>query len=98
MKKDWQKNMQVRIQLCQNQNTGNWNIFLFIEEERGSKVIFNSLRGGFSVIPEMVEFWQGQSTRIHDRIRFRRPKDESEPDGILTHSGDNGWIYERLAP
>ena len=46
----------------------------------------------------MVEFWQGQSTRIHDRIRFRRPKDESEPDGILTHPGDNGWIYERLAP
>ena len=46
----------------------------------------------------MIEFWQGQSTRIHDRIRFRRPEGSHEPDGILTHPGENGWIYERLAP
>ncbi|EFX70395.1 hypothetical protein DAPPUDRAFT_129869 [Daphnia pulex] len=54
--------------------------------------------GGYVVIPEVIEFWQGQSTRIHDRIRFRRPASSEEPDGVLTHQGDEGWIYERLAP
>jgi len=54
--------------------------------------------GGYVVKPNMIEFWQGQSTRIHDRIRFRRPEASHEPDGVLTHAGDNGWIYERLAP
>jgi len=54
--------------------------------------------GGYIVKPNMIEFWQGQSTRIHDRIRFRRPEGSHEPDGVLTHVGDNGWIYERLAP
>lgn len=47
--------------------------------------------------PHAIEFWQGQTDRIHDRIRFRRPK-EGEPDGVLTKQGDDGWIYERLSP
>lgn len=54
--------------------------------------------GGFLVIPEMIEFWQGQTNRIHDRIRFRRQKDGEVPDGILLHEGDNGWVFERLSP
>ncbi|XP_032796071.1 pyridoxine-5'-phosphate oxidase [Daphnia magna] len=54
--------------------------------------------GGYVVVPEVIEFWQGQSTRIHDRIRFRRPVSSVEPDGILTYQGDQGWIYERLSP
>merc|ERR1712136_279556 len=54
--------------------------------------------GGYIVKPNMIEFWQGQSPRIHDRIRFRRPEGSHELDGILTHPGENGWIYERLAP
>lgn len=40
--------------------------------------------GGYRVIPEMVEFWQGRPSRLHDRIRYR--KDESQ------------WLIERLAP
>jgi pyridoxamine 5'-phosphate oxidase len=40
--------------------------------------------GGFRVIPETVEFWQGRSSRLHDRLRFR-------------HS-DAGWVVERLSP
>ncbi len=63
------------------------------------KLFIHHCRGGYVVVPDMIEFWQGQSTRIHDRIRFRRPVQGSqEPDGILTHQGENGWIYERLAP
>ncbi|XP_072042643.1 pyridoxine/pyridoxamine 5'-phosphate oxidase-like [Amphiura filiformis] len=54
--------------------------------------------GGFIVIPEVVEFWQGQSNRLHDRIVFRRPKDGETPDGKLLHQGDDGWVYTRLSP
>lgn len=40
--------------------------------------------GGFRVFPEMIEFWQGRSNRLHDRICYSR-------------SGDN-WSKFRLAP
>ncbi|HEU4729495.1 MAG TPA: pyridoxamine 5'-phosphate oxidase [Kofleriaceae bacterium] len=40
--------------------------------------------GGYRVIPEMVELWQGQPSRLHDRVRYRR---EAE-----------GWVRDRLAP
>lgn len=55
--------------------------------------------GGYLVRPSVIEFWQGQTDRLHDRIRFRRGDNvEAEVDGKLIHAGENGWIYERLAP
>ncbi|XP_053690569.1 pyridoxine/pyridoxamine 5'-phosphate oxidase-like [Sabethes cyaneus] len=55
--------------------------------------------GGYLVRPATVEFWQGQTDRLHDRIRFRRELRPGESvDGHLLHQGENGWIYERLAP
>ena len=41
--------------------------------------------GGLRVMPETVEFWQGRTSRLHDRLRFRR-------------TGDDAWVTERLAP
>jgi pyridoxamine 5'-phosphate oxidase len=41
--------------------------------------------GGYRVIPETVEFWQGRRNRLHDRLRYRR-------------EGKGEWIIERLAP
>jgi len=41
--------------------------------------------GGFRLIPERIEFWQGRPSRLHDRLRFRREE-------------SRGWIIERLAP
>ncbi|NXX30803.1 PNPO oxidase, partial [Nicator chloris] len=32
-------------------------------------------RGAYTVEPEVVEFWQGQTNRLHDRIVFRRLRD-----------------------
>ncbi|XP_076284995.1 pyridoxine/pyridoxamine 5'-phosphate oxidase isoform X2 [Lasioglossum baleicum] len=54
--------------------------------------------GGYIVIPHSVEFWQGQSDRLHDRIRFRRPKPNERIDNVLVSQGDDGWVYERLSP
>ncbi|TMW46983.1 hypothetical protein DOY81_007930, partial [Sarcophaga bullata] len=55
--------------------------------------------GGYLIRPKRIEFWQGQTDRLHDRIVFRRGENvEKEIDNTLTHAGDNGWVYERLAP
>ncbi|XP_059620965.1 pyridoxine/pyridoxamine 5'-phosphate oxidase-like [Phlebotomus argentipes] len=55
--------------------------------------------GGYLVKPQLFEFWQGQSNRLHDRIVFRRSAGvEKEVDGVLTKQGENGWVFERLAP
>ncbi len=45
--------------------------------------------GGFRLSPNTVEFWQGRSSRLHDRLRFRRP---------TTDVSDTNWTVERLAP
>ncbi|GAA4437916.1 pyridoxamine 5'-phosphate oxidase [Phytohabitans houttuyneae] len=41
--------------------------------------------GGLRVAPHTVEFWQGRTGRLHDRLRYRRTD-----EGV--------WIIERLAP
>jgi pyridoxamine 5'-phosphate oxidase len=41
--------------------------------------------GGFRVIPTRIEFWQGQPSRLHDRISYRK-------------TDDGHWIRARLAP
>ena len=41
--------------------------------------------GGFRVVPDLLEFWQGRPNRLHDRLRYRRDDKGS-------------WFIERLAP
>ena len=40
--------------------------------------------GGYRVVPDAFEFWQGRTGRLHDRIEYRRD--------------DTGWGVRRLAP
>lgn len=54
--------------------------------------------GGYLVKPKSIEFWQGQTNRLHDRIRFRKLEPTEIIDETLVHAGDDGWVYERLAP
>ncbi|MFO8232036.1 MAG: pyridoxamine 5'-phosphate oxidase [Longimonas sp.] len=44
--------------------------------------------GGIRIVPHTVEFWQGRPSRLHDRLRYRRPDADSE----------DPWTIERLAP
>ncbi|CAG2179642.1 unnamed protein product [Oppiella nova] len=54
--------------------------------------------GGFRIIPEVFEFWCGQTDRLHDRIRFFRPESSDRVDGKVSKMGEEGWAYERLQP
>jgi pyridoxamine 5'-phosphate oxidase len=49
-------------------------------------------------VPISFEFWQGQSNRLHDRLRFRRPVDGEKINQELTQEVDEGWLLERLSP
>ena len=40
--------------------------------------------GGFRLVPDAWEFWQGRKSRLHDRLRYRLD--------------DGEWVRERLAP
>jgi pyridoxamine 5'-phosphate oxidase len=40
--------------------------------------------GGYRVVPDAIELWQGQPSRLHDRVRYRL--------------ANGAWIRERLAP
>jgi len=40
--------------------------------------------GGYRLVPDMVELWQGQPSRLHDRVRYRLERGQ--------------WLRDRLAP
>ncbi len=54
---------------------------------KGGDIPLPSFWGGYRVIPERMEFWQGGKGRVHDRFRYSR-------DAQTT----SGWRIERLAP
>ena len=51
---------------------------------KGGEIPLPPYWGGYRLIPEVVEFWQGRPCRLHDRLRY-------------TRQGDR-WLIERLAP
>ena len=53
----------------------------------GTEVPLPDFWGGFLVRPETVEFWQGRTDRLHDRLRYRRGAEN-----------ESAWVLERLSP
>ncbi len=53
-------------------------------EYEGREVPRPAFWGGYRVVPETMEFWQGRENRLHDRLRYRR--------------AEGGWKIERLQP
>ena len=41
--------------------------------------------GGYRLSPNMIEFWSGRPSRLHDRLRY-------------TRESDDGWRLERISP
>ena len=54
------------------------------EEFAGKEIPLPDFWGGYRLIPDAIEFWQGRANRLHDRLRFRR--------------GHSGWVSEWLYP
>lgn len=50
----------------------------------GTTVDMPGFWGGYRLMHESVEFWQGRANRLHDRLRYRRDGDR--------------WAVERLSP
>lgn len=54
-------------------------------QKYGDAVPRPSWWGGYRVVPDEFEFWQGRASRLHDRLQYHR-------------QADGSWIRERLAP
>jgi pyridoxamine 5'-phosphate oxidase len=54
------------------------------EKYEGKKIPRPEHWGGFVIIPETIEFWQGHEGRIHDRLKFKKE--------------GTGWKINRLSP
>jgi pyridoxamine 5'-phosphate oxidase len=50
----------------------------------GTTVPMPEFWGGYRVLPDVMEFWEGRPSRLHERLRYRR-------EGL-------DWVLERLAP
>ena len=50
----------------------------------GQEVPLPDFWGGYILIPDRVEFWQGRPSRLHDRINYK----------LI----DNNWKIDRLSP
>lgn len=54
------------------------------QRHAGQEVPWPEFWGGYRLIPEAIEFWQGRLNRMHDRLVYRRE--------------NAGWKIERLEP
>ena len=57
----------------------------YTREFEGKEVPKPDHWGGYQVLPDRIEFWQGRPSRLHDRILYTLQKDDS-------------WKIQRLAP
>ena len=59
-------------------------LFAEVEKRHGEQTPRPAQWGGYRLLPDAVEFWQGRANRLHDRVLYTRKA--------------RGWKIERLAP
>ncbi|WP_050477423.1 pyridoxamine 5'-phosphate oxidase [Herbaspirillum rhizosphaerae] len=59
--------------------------FATAETKYGTQPVRPEHWGGYRVVPEKMEFWQGRRSRLHDRV-------------IYTRAADGAWTRQRLQP
>ena len=59
--------------------------FAEVEAAQGEQPQRPAHWGGYRLVPDRIEFWQGRPSRLHDRI-------------LYTRAADGGWRRERLQP
>lgn len=57
---------------------------LILQYPEGNEIPTPPHWGGFRLLPETFEFWQGRKSRLHDRIRYQKEEDT--------------WVLSRLSP
>lgn len=70
--------------VIQNRRIIETNVVKYTEAFAGKPIPRPDHWGGYRVLPVCIEFWQGRSSRLHDRFRFTREA--------------GNWKRERLAP
>lgn len=60
------------------------NVLNYTAQFSGKNIYRPPHWGGYVVIPEYIEFWQGRQSRLHDRFAY--------------HLNSKSWIVQRLAP
>ncbi|CCJ30719.1 unnamed protein product [Pneumocystis jirovecii] len=58
--------------------------FSKVLENKNEKIPVPPFWGGFRIVPESIEFWQGRENRLHDRLMYTKKDDE--------------WNISRLSP
>lgn len=61
------------------------NVTTYSKQFQGNQIVRPLHWGGYRLKPQMIEFWQGRESRLHDRLQY-----------TLLKEGD--WKIERLAP
>jgi pyridoxamine 5'-phosphate oxidase len=56
-----------------------------VAEHEGREVPLPEYWGGYRLVPDAIEFWQGRPSRLHDRLRY-------------TRQSNGEWLIERLSP
>lgn len=62
---------------------------LLAQYPEGTEVPRPEFWGGYRLVPDLFEFWQGRRSRLHDRLQYRR---------VASGSDQPSWQIERLMP